>query len=297
MKICKQCDRMVDDYIKFCPNCGGSEFQDIYDGEETLELQGDFYQAGAYRSPEQSAQRYDAQYQSPESSYRPYDGGVTPSSAPAKKPKNKKKIAIIVVVVLFVLGGLGGALEWIAQRYLVNENVIDSDIEISLPDGTGDVAYAAGTIVDGVYSNEWAGLRFDMGEDWVEATQDAYDSYEDDITTCDFYGIRQDGALLAVVMIDLSSQWDANLYTDEEFMDEYISGLIMGMDSYEISDIQSTTLAGSTYLYVDAQGEVNGGTFCFSAYLQRKDECIILINITSSDITANHEIVSAFTAC
>ena len=270
----------------------------------------------AYGQPAQGMGGYPQNYAQPPLNAGAYTPPYGAQGAVGSRQPKKSKAPVILAVIggLFVFGivaltviGVFSSNSKNETSVLDNQDVLESVVE-ALSSGDDDVeeetksdaplSYEAGTVENGVYENKWADLRFVLPEGWAEATQSAYETYEDENTTCDFYAINESYELLAVVVIDLSSQWDANLYSESRYLKEVVDGIAEGLEVELEKDVEQydVSVAGTDYLTSDVYAESSGVQLCITCSLRRIGDYIVLINCTSMDGESNQDILQMFEA-
>lgn len=287
MKICNRCNEIVPEQANFCTNCGSADFRmEPYPTNQTPNNENrhvDF----AFGDNEQ-----------PNYSYNVNSAAINFNSPEYKKRKKKKEIiagiiaAVVVIVCIAVIAigydKLPKSIDDITYRPAYTSK---ADFSVTEVEET-KMPYSEGNIIGNVYSNEWADLRFPMTDEWQEAPDSSYESYKAENTTCDFYAVRGDGSLLAVVVIDLSGYSSWRYPSEKEAFEEYIDGINAAMPLKTTPEIKSEKLGNQTYLCADMLGEQNGVEICFTSYMRMIDKRIVLVNITSSDTTVTHKIAA-----
>ncbi len=225
-----------------------------------------------------------------------------------KKRKNRRlffslggiAICLVILVVTFALKGAFmeeeepvdlSALASLAEQYTSSSSRQDDTSAANSTDTPETMPFSYGSIENNVYSNQWANLRFDMGENWVEAPQEAYDTYYTDTTSCDFYCVNAKSHLIAVVFTDISSMWEIDLYSDADLMQDYIEVFIEQLGEPVSQNTEETVFAGQTYQHSDLLFSNN---VCFSIYLRRQDDYIITCLITGEDARENVQYATGF---
>lgn len=255
MKLCNNCNNIEHESSKYCSNCGSSDFK-TNDNERKTNY--------SYYTIQNSANYYN-------------DG---------KNLKKKKMLSMLgVLALIFII------LIFVTAFKLVHDAKINKNMDVTYS-SKDDITYSAGTIKDGFYSNRWADIKFTMSEGWSEASQDQYKSYEDEITTCDFYAKNTDGSLIAVVFVDLSNEDDLN-YSEYDLMKELSVGVLSRFTKFKISDNLYQLIGNQLYLYSDISGNINNSNICITSYIRKNENRAIVINITSNSAEQNHKIAES----
>ena len=129
-----------------------------------------------------------------------YPYAAQPNYAPAAPVKKKKKTGLIIAIVLGVLFIIGAVILFVGARLakkaleeidpnayidelisefedgLIDETTADGQTD---DDGAPAVAYTKGELVGDVYTNEWAGIRFTLPENFVNGDEEDYDDSSD----------------------------------------------------------------------------------------------------------------------
>ena len=268
MKKCKMCNSIVNDGDKFCTNCGNSEFYDEYNEETELLTEQDQPKQFIYYSE----------------GINPEGVGREVHKIPAKK--NSGKIVGIVFIVLLLLTAIGLTLNILSKKHISKPSTTEDPVQYE-----EIIPFTKGGVVDGVYKNQWVGIQFALGDNWIEAPQSGYGSYEDENTICGFYAINKENVTLNILFIKLSEQNIGTIYDEEEYLSEYIKGVSTNMTSSESTDIMYQLVGSQLYKYADITGVANNKSVSISAYLRQIDNYIVLINITSQDVDTNHSVL------
>lgn len=334
MKICQNCHSVADDDAKFCVNCGGSVFvapgqPEGYSYGAAGQAAGQpAQQAGAYGPAQQNAGGYgqgygqSAQnmggyaqsYGQPAQQAGVYSQPYGMQGAAVRQPKKSKAPVIVAVVagvfvlgviMLFVLGVIFGEDSSktsespdsdTMESILADLPSVDEDDAAEKEKPDGKQVYEAGVFENGVYENKWANLRMVLPEGWAEAMPSAYETFEDDETYCDFYAVSENHEMFAVVVLDLSDHWDANLYSESDYLTEFIDGIAEELNMNGKPEQFKVSVAGTDYLSSDIYGESEGVTMCITCSLHRIGDYIVLIDCTSQDAETNHNLLRMFEA-
>ncbi len=290
MKICNQCNEAVPDQANFCTNCGSADFRTAPYSINQTANNGN----GAVNFP------YNNNAQ-PNYSYTP-SSNFNIDSPEYKKTKKKKEItagiiaaAVVAVCIAAIAVANGKAPKNASSITFKDTDITRTDFSATEVEET-EIPYCKGNLIENVYSSEWADLRFTMTDEWQEAPESAYETYKDENTTCDFYAVRYDGSLLAVVVIDCSGYSSWRYSSEKSVFEEYIDGISAAMTLQETPEIRSEELGGQTYLCADMLGEQNGVDVCFTSYMRMLGRRVLFVNITSSDTTVTHKIASEISA-
>lgn len=287
MKICNRCNEIVPEQANFCTNCGLADFRmEPYPTNQTPNNE---------NRPMDSSFGNNVQ---PNYSYNVNSAAMNFNSPEYKKSKKKKEIAagiiaavVIIVCIAVIAIGYDKLPKNVNDVTNINTDISKADFSATEVEET-EMSYSAGSLIGNVYSNEWADLRFTMTDEWQEAPESSYDSYKNENTSCDFYAVRGDGSLLAVVVIDLSGYSSWRYPSEKEAFEEYIDGINTAMPLKTMPEIKRGKLGEQTYLCADLLGEQSGVDICFTSYMRMIGKRIVLVNITSSDTTVTHKIAA-----
>ena len=152
--------------------------------------------------------------------------------------------------------------------------------------------YTKGSVIDGVYINNWAGLQFVTNDEWVACEKDIIKSYEVTNVSCGFVaGAASSGKQLAICVEklpaeeDVAETSDASSDASEEVskveftIDGYLDSLVTGFSSTvaesTFGEYRDITVAGEKYRAVDiVLGESVYQTICAR---RNGNHCIVLI--------------------
>lgn len=259
MKTCINCNNLEPDSSKFCSNCGGSYFRDEYstnNNENVFQTNQPFLTDDSIRETNQR--------------------------------KKKKMFSMLGVLSLILI-----VLVFATAIKVTHDSKKMSDTTLTYSDTT---SFSTGNINNNIYSNEWADIKFDMQDNWSEVSNQQYESYEDEITTCDFYAENSDGSQLAILLIDMSKD-DTFNYTESTLIEEFSAGAASGMNNSATSEVMYQLLGNQLYLYTDITGKINGNETCITTYVRMIDDHAIVINITSNSPENNHVIAELIDSC
>lgn len=124
----------------------------------------------------------------------------------------------------------------------------------------GTQGYTVGETADGVYTNAWAEMKFDFGDEWIDRTAEYASGYSsEEYIECGF--IASDSTEMKTVAVEFQHIGDTFGYSMEEGMNDLLDGYSeelsaeVGM-AVEISDYFNITIAGEEYLA--AKIEIDG---------------------------------------
>lgn len=200
----------------------------------------------------------------------------------------KKLIALFLIFsVIFVFAGCGDK--------TTQNNAGNNEENIEL---TPSYSFEEGSIVNNVYTNNWANLKFVFPEDWQNGEQADYDSYETTENT--YCGLSVGKATdtsttrLDIVFEELVGG-NADI-TESEYIDiikPMFESQYSTLDvAIEIGEVFSQTIANERYSsFVISLGQI--GVQHFS--IRKKDNYIILINITTTDESVVSSVLEGIT--
>ncbi|MBQ6065939.1 MAG: zinc-ribbon domain-containing protein [Clostridia bacterium] len=190
----------------------------------------------------------------------PY-AAAQPNAAPVKKKKHTGLIIVIVLGVLFIIGAVilfvgariaKKALENMDPNAYIDELISEFedglivDTTPAADDTTPAVAYTKGELVGDVYTNEWAGIRFTLPENFVNGSAEDYDDSSDPYTdACLVAEYDNNGISFLIEEPDGYSGMgveDYLKYLTEDALDEDMTS-----QGWSFGDIYSMTIAGESY--------------------------------------------------
>lgn len=259
MKICTNCNNVEADTSKFCSNCGSSSFRDEHSIDNEI---------------------YNSQTN--------YEFLTDETIIEAKKRRKKKMLSMLGVLALILI-----------VLVFVTAIKVTHDSKVTKPSNdytnNTEIPYSEGIFENSVYVNNWADIKIELPESWSEASQKQYSSYEDEITTCDFYAENSDGDLLSILFINLSS--NDTTYSEDEILREMTTGISSKLENPNTTEPLYQLLGNQLYLYSDVEGKINDKDMCITSYVRFQDEYAIVINITSKNPENNHSISASIDSC
>ncbi len=172
--------------------------------------------------------------------------------------------------------------------------------------GTG---YTEGTVNDGVYVNEYAGIKMTLPEGYVHGSSDfgsAMSGFEEEnkriesAKKCDslFYDGNGSGNAIEIDFLNTNlAVPDDSDYTEEEYLNDYIDLLARAgendQDGWSIisRDISKTTLGDKEYICAKAVIDYHGNTE-FHYFARKIDDelmCIIMMSLTDDESILDFE--------
>ncbi len=268
-KKCLKCGKLANEQVRFCSQCGASEF--MWVNADVNNQQGQ----QVYGEPQMSGQVY-----------------LQPQ-APKKGIRGWQILLIIVgtlVGALFVLGMMGVMVKTIVKQSEALDG--ESSYENSRQEQT--IKYTKGNIVDGYYVNEWANIKFEITEQWPEGDDAAYSLYAGPTTECGFISEGNlQGKQFAICFEDLSRQF-FNI-SEEDYLnlfEEKIKKIYSDASiSCEIGEYFDTTIAGKTYKV--AKINLENGLFYQYLCVYKIDDYIMYIAVTSADESEIKSVLSS----
>lgn len=308
-KYCSKCNCEVEENARFCSNCGSSEFKSI-DPEATTVLNDNMgYQPQtSYNQPDYSTQQPQApvysQQQVPQFQQQmPFQ----PPVSPKKKGLKGWQIALIVVGV-FALAGIGFIAEKVFQQQGYGDSkkpqssYVDEDNNTFVDDNDNtsesEIEYTKGTLSDdGIYTNEWADIKFIMPDGFSNADSSTYSAAENSTTDCGMYFMADDTMSLVYICYEKLPSFPK--YDEESYLDSAMKSVETQTPdgiTYETTDRYTThTIAG--YKYTKAECSLNNGygDFANSFYVRKQGDYMILISAISTSHASNDDLVSKIT--
>ncbi|MBR5682588.1 MAG: beta-lactamase family protein [Ruminococcus sp.] len=187
------------------------------------------------------------------------------------------------------------------------EDTVQNNADIAEPlKGTG---YTKGTVNDGVYVNEYAGIKMTLPEGYVHEGVDlgsAMSGFEEEnkriesAKKCDSLFYDGNGSGNAIEIDFLNTKLgvpDDSDYTEEEYLNDYIDLLGRAgeneQDGWSIisRDISKATLGDKEYIYAKAVIDYHGNTE-FHYFARKIDDelmCIIMMSINDDESILDYE--------
>ena len=197
----------------------------------------------------------------------------------------KSTLAVILVIAsLLTLAACGGG-----SSTTTSDATSETSSGASADSGR---VYTKGSVIDGVYVNNWAGLQFATNDEWVACEKDVIKSYEVTGVSCGFVaGASSSGKQLAICFEKLPAEEEAEEVSDasaevseevskvEFTIDGYLDTLVTGYSSTvaesTFGEYRDITVAGEKYRAVDiVLGEAVYQTICAR---RNGNYCIVLI--------------------
>lgn len=271
MKYCPMCGVSMEDEAVACPQCG--ERMPLEPTVESYETTAPSGAASRVVSPSAAE-------------YTPAASTVPP--APKKKSKKGCVIALIVGGALLLLGAIG-----IVCAVLFGADVLQACTGTTSPtwsDTDDTVAFTVGDVTDGVYTNEWLGVRFDLTDTFPEYAVSDRENYGGN--TCGYASVNEVSGDQFVV------QFDTELPTTELDAERCLDELMeINVAQYEAMDLtvelgkkNEWTLAGRKY-YV--QSIVANGVMHHYTAVAVVDDRYVIISATSVD---EYKIIRSYNA-
>lgn len=158
----------------------------------------------------------------------------------------------------------------------------------SLFDG---VKYTKGEIADGVYTNEWANLKFEFTEKWGNNPSAAIEYGTDEGVECGMAaGDVYEGRLALVVFEDIGYGNTADEYI-EAFITTYEQEVDDDERNSEISEPFDITVAGENYRAIEITSYGNVKQYVCVRVISNK---AVLINVTSLSETEITDVLDDF---
>lgn len=296
-KKCADCN-LIFEKGTFCPKCG-LPLVDYYADTAPVSPDTDRTYQYNYQEPVYSERTYTApvQYAPPQ-----VPGAENADSAPAPKSE-KKSVLIIALIIAGVLLIAGAAVFAVKTFILDNESgssnqkkdkgrnnasvirdVDEDDDEEDAEDGddVDSTPYTKGEIVDGVYINEWANIKYKITDDLPEGSKALYNTYENENSDCGF--LASDGERqLAIVFEKLGSANAALMAND--YLDLVEEQLAAGYKEFgiEVSSKGRTTVQIAGEIYEATALDINTRSVYQYICVRKIDNYMSCIIVTDSD--------------
>lgn len=262
MKRCRNCDSMLNDSDRICSSCGNTTF--YFEQDNNNEQQNQFITYVENVRGNRRRVVYETQ------------------SQPKEKGGKISKILSFIFAGFLLFLALGLMLDIINKR--VENNSYNNYIETEQL-----VDYTKGSVVDGIYINEWADIKIDLNDGWVEGNIVEYEEIEDEYIYCGFYG-KKGVNTLTITFINTG---DNSGEMQDEYLKEYILAVGGEMQNVTITEPVYEIIGNFAYLYSDVSGNINGDNLVVSAYMRSLDKYTILISVTGNSYDGVKTIVEA----
>lgn len=308
-KQCKACGANVPNEARFCQKCGASDFM-MFEPEQTNVLDSTYVQ---YNIPpvassnnqydtippavNQNTQYQNIQYQNYQQAPEIQQNWQTPVQPIQPKKKKTGLIIGIVAAVVLVLAGIGSLAEKAFQNQGYEEPYDDYDYNM---DDTYDdyetVEYTKGYFDGTTYINEWADIKFDIPDGFVEGDDTMYASAETATADCGIYFVAEDA--MSLIYICFEGLPAVPAYDEESYLDVAMPTLesqteiiYQTPDTYKIVDI-----AGNNYTAADCNFKNGYYEGVQSFYVRKIDDRMVFICATGVSVEENEALVNMITS-
>ena len=279
MKFCIKCGRQIEDSAAFCNFCGQAQSN----------VQQPFYNNGQanYNQPvnNQNVNYGFNQTQPQQQVQQPFQPAFQQSVPQPKKGLKVWQIILIVVGAILLLGIIIGVVS--SSDSSGNDsgnNGYYEDYEDS-----SSISYTKGETKDDVYVNEWANLKIDYNDVWGVGTQEAFDSYENNVTDCGFLSSDDEGNQMALCFEKLTGV--NKLYNATDYLEILEDGMVRGYDDLDISssvsEFYEISVAGENYKACDIS--LNDGAVFQRICVRVLDDYAVSFIVTSYSISEIEE--------
>lgn len=161
----------------------------------------------------------------------------------------------------------------------VSETVSTEVSETVSEESVAPIEYTKGAIENGVYTNEWANIKFQFDSTtWKEGAAADYLSFESATTDCGLIaGIATEGRQLAIVF----ENNPGNSMSAETYIDNIKKGMTAVVNGYTFSEQYKKTIAGKEYIGLDAELTQSGVTVYQTFLATQHDGKFISFIVTS----------------
>ena len=245
MKVCKKCGNVVNDDIKFCPECGDNMSAPVTPQNQfTAENN---YQPRQYGVPEYEPMPV---YNAPEEPQKPKKSGFRRFLSVILKIF----LAFFVVMLIAILSAVLSDDDDKLSEYSYDNAVISNSIP-----------FTTGEITDGVYTNEWANLKYTIPEGYARLWDNEVDYIaEGEIHQNTGFYLVNGGNVLALFFenYDFSLYYaDAKDYLeylcDDEFKEEFAS------DGFEVEISEAKTMQSAEREFVYCHAKIFNDEGCY----------------------------------
>ena len=230
--------------------------------------------AGQYAPPQGEYAPPQGAYQPPQGEYAPPQGAYQPGAqaayaAPPAQPKKKHTgcliaaiIAGVLLVILAVILVLIGKTVKKGMEDLSNADPNELVSELfgdifTEEDETPAAPYTKGTLENNVYTNEWAGLTFELPENLTDGTDADYEKYTDDYTDACLVTDDESEEGQVLLLVEDVARVDED-YAADDYLDIITENWLEEgdeEDGWAKSDPYTQAVAGKDYRLVKLSNE------------------------------------------
>lgn len=320
---CTQCGFKLEDDMKMCPICGAEvekstpsvdegrtteqQFQQepviqAQEKPETQEPQFGGYDNTANNYGTQQNSNYNMNGNAPTGQY---NGGYynQPQQTPPKK-KGSGKAAVIVLCCIVLVAAIGIGAFFIfgsSSKTSVEEDFepITNSKEETTESSSEDVSIYKGSTVDGVYTNDFFGITYNIPNTYYSLTEEEIISY---------YGDNNDDMSVGVVGLDLIDENYSEMliyaqrlgnFSKEFYLNSFVVNTLSGVDeaNYEVSDVETVSICGVEFAkkdveFVNYDPETDYRYNSF--YVTEKDGVFLVVYMFYDDVQDSENLMNNF---
>ena len=296
MKKCNICAKELDDNAMFCTNCGCSDLSTVeqpnrFSGAQPNQFSGAQPNQFSSAQPNQFSSAQSNQFSGAQPNQfngaQPNPMGAPtvpyPAQEPLAPPKKSKKgliiglsigggVLLLILIILLVVGSI------------VNKKVQEPDYNSYTTSESEEAdSYTRGSLSDNTYTNEWMNVKVDFEEDWQNAEDEKYQSYEDAYTDCLFYIVNEKKDAMVITATNAAGTVYAN-YSCDEYMEYVTNSLKQTLNIVNQTETSSFFLEDREYRTQTLVVEISGG-YVYYMHTAAKigDRFVTIITISDSE--------------
>lgn len=314
---CTQCGFKLEDDMKMCPICGAEVEKSKPSVDEGRTTEQQFQQEPVMQTQEPQFGGYDNTANNygtqKNSNYNmngnaptgQYNGGYynQPQQTPPKK-NGSGKAAVIVLCCIVLVAAIGIGAFFIfgsSSKTSVEEGFepITNSKEETTESSSEDVSIYKGSTVDGVYTNDFFGITYNIPNTYYSLTEEEIISY---------YGDNNDDMSVGVVGLDLIGENYSKMliyaqklgsFSKEFYLNSFVVNTLSGVDEadYEVSDIETVSICGVEFAkkdveFVNYDPETDYRYNSF--YVTEKDGVFLVVYMFYDDVQDSENLMNNF---
>lgn len=320
---CTQCGFKLEDDMKMCPICGAEVEKSTPSVDEGRTTEQQFKQEPVIQAQEKpetqepqsvgygnTPNNYGTQQNSNynmngDAPTGQYSGGYynQPQQTPPKK-KGSGKAAVIVLCCIVLVAAIGIGAFFIfgsSSKTSVEEGFepITNSKEETTESSSEDVSIYKGSTVDGVYTNDFFGITYNIPNTYYSLTEEEIISY---------YGDNNDDMSVGVVGLDLIDENYSEMliyaqrlgnFSKEFYLNSFVVNTLSGVDetNYEVSDVETVSICGVEFAkkdveFVNYDPETDYRYNSF--YVTEKDGVFLVVYMFYDDVQDSENLMNNF---
>ena len=269
MKKCNKCSNIVNENDKFCLKCGNNDFtlEQTENKEEPIEFI--YFRDGINPDGIGREVRY-------------LNKSVL-SNGPQEPKKDKKNSKVLgyIVAGLLLLIIVGMALTSLNDK---SENSNNNDYEYE----EENVEFTKGSIIDGIYQNEWADMSFDLKDGWEIKDKES----DNEVITYGLSATKDFSTLTIAFVKTYENEENIDIY---DYLEDYISGLKSAIENPVVIGPEYNMFGDHSYIYADVYGTANKIPIYFTSGMRRVNNYIVVVTASGITKESTHEIFNQIT--